>query len=207
MFIVFLFFMPINLKGVFNMSDSKDFYGISEVAKMCGVSRSTCAGWVKSGYLNSIVTPGGHHRILQEEIDRVLNHKSSGSSDVNECKTVLVVDDEPQLLKLIKAWLPMKYLHIETASNGFDAGIKLLNIRPHLVILDLFMPDIDGFELCRTIKQDADLLGTKVLALTGCDTPENKRMIMGLGADAYLSKPTDFRTLREQVQILLNNGE
>lgn len=191
------------------MGETKTYYSIPEMAKMCGVSRSTLWGWVKSGYINAFVTPGGHHRILQEEVDRVLADKSAGAgaSPSKGTKTVLIVDDEPQLLKLIKAWLSIKDLHIETAGNGFDAGMKLLNNKPHLVILDLFLPGIDGFEICRTIKQDPELAKTKVLALSGFDTPENKRMIMGLGADAFLPKPMDFRALREQVEVLLGKSE
>lgn len=189
------------------MAGIKSYYSIPEMAKMCGVSRSTLWGWVKSGYVKAVVTPGGHHRILQDEVDRIFAGKNSGVSVSKGIKTVLIVDDEPQLLKLIKGWLSIKDLHIETAQDGFDAGIKLLNNRPHLVILDLFMPGMDGFEVCRTIKQDPDFSQTKVLALTGFDTPENRRMIMGMGADAYLAKPMDSRSLWDQVETLLEKSE
>jgi len=95
----------------------------------------------------------------------------------------------------------------ETASDGFEAGVKVVSFNPGLVILDLFMPGIDGFEVCRWLKNNPDKSHIKILVVTGYDTPENMKRIMDAGADGYLTKPLDTETLIQNVISLLEGAE
>ena len=78
---------------------------------------------------------------------------------------------------------------------------------PDLILLDIMMEGMDGFEVCRTIKSDPTLNGTRVLIMTGYDTPENKARALQEGADAYLPKSVDFKLLRSTVEKLLRPGD
>jgi len=93
------------------------------------------------------------------------------------------------------------------ASDGFEAGVKIIEFKPGLVILDLVMPGMDGFEACRRIKENSNTAHIKVLAITGYDTEENKERIMSAGADAFMPKPLDMDRLLPNVDDLLNQKE
>ncbi len=83
----------------------------------------------------------------------------------------------------------------------------MLPAKPDLVLLDLFMNGIDGFEVCRTIKQNPDLQSIKVLVMTGHDTPENKSRVFQEGADGYLPKTIDFKTVLTHINSFLSDEE
>ncbi|MCF8138696.1 MAG: response regulator, partial [Desulfotignum sp.] len=94
----------------------------------------------------------------------------------------------------------------ETAKDGFDAGMKIMTFKPGLVILDLIMPGMDGFEVCRQIKANPDTAHIKVLAVTGYDSEENRQKILSEGADAYLAKPLFKEELMQTIQTLLHTN-
>ena len=92
---------------------------------------------------------------------------------------------------------------VETAPDGINAGLKARDIKPGLIILDLMMNGIDGFEVCKTIKQNSTLNKTKILIMTGFDTPENRKRALREGADGYLPKGVSFEAILEQINELL----
>lgn len=190
------------------MNKTKKFYSIPDAARLSGVSRTTLWGWVKSGHIKALVTPGGHHRILKEEVDRILKENVSlGQKIADNHKTVLIVDDDPQIHSVISARLSRMNICVETAADGFDAGIKVSELIPDLVILDLFMPGIDGFEVCKRIKEKKELGQTRIIAMSGMDSQENMARILALGADSFLSKSVDIRVLLEEVEGFLGNND
>jgi CheY-like chemotaxis protein len=126
------------------------------------------------------------------------NHEPAG-------KKILIVDDDPKILELLREMLSALQHETEVASSGFEAGAKVMKFKPCLVILDLIMPEINGFKVCRSIKENPDTSHIKVLAFTGYDTKENRDRIMKAGADDYLAKPVALETLLQHVENLLNN--
>jgi len=187
------------------MNDTRKYVSIPEAAKMCGVGRTTMWKWVKSGDMNAMVTPGGHHRILSEDIERFIQTHAMPIFDDTRRKTILIVDDDPAVRSFLKKRLTREGWHAETAADGFQAGVKLSTLRPDLVILDLVMPGMDGFEVCSLIKRDRSLNHTKILALTGHHTSENKGRIMAAGADDCLSKSDDNASLMSRILELLDS--
>lgn len=181
------------------MIQTRDFYTIPQAARICGVDRTTMWSWVKSGNVEALVTPGGHHRILQCEIDKLLKKAQALPEKKSRARTVLVVDDEPLVLKTFTRLLKRKNYQVETASDGFQAGMKVVQLKPDLVVLDLFMPGIDGFEVCRTIKTNPELKSIMVIAMTGQDSPENESRILGEGADFYIAKTANSRQILDLI--------
>lgn len=177
------------------MDKNKEFYTIPQAAKICGVDRTTMWNWVKSGNVEAMVTPGGHHRILRQEIEKLLI-KSKGLSESNpDSKLVLIVDDDPMIRVTLKSSLERRNYTVETASDGFQAGLKVLQFKPAVVVLDLYMTGIDGFEVCRTIKTNPELKSIRVIAMSGQDTPENKSRILKAGADSFIAKAGNFSVI------------
>lgn len=120
---------------------------------------------------------------------------------------ILVVDDEPRILAMIRKRLETVGYKISTAADGIEALRKARAERPDLVILDLLLPDVSGFEVCALLKGDAGLHTIPVLMLTArsqaADVAEGRRV----GADAYITKPYESDVLVEQVARLLARAE
>ncbi len=162
--------------------------------------------WVKSEKIKAIVTPGGHHRIKRSEIDHLLAQNGFSKKTAMNNNTILVVDDDKTVRNTIKKYLVREKYTVVTAKDGFKAGMKVQKLKPDLVILDLMMEGIDGFEVCRTIKADQTLKDTRVLVMTGFDTPENRARALQEGADAYLPKGGDFKNLLKEIEALLKTS-
>jgi DNA-binding response OmpR family regulator len=156
--------------------------------------------------LKASLTPGGHYRILKEDLETFAREKGMyplASYRPNERK-ILIVDDDLQIRHMLTIMLSKEGFETETASDGFEAGAKAIRFNPGLIILDLFMPGMDGFEVCTRLKTDPASRRMKILIVTGFDSRENRDRIMDAGADGYLVKPIERRALLRQVETLLN---
>ncbi len=113
-------------------------------------------------------------------------------------KKVLIVDDERAICRLLSdhlTSLPDKPYDVSTASDGFEAGKMVGTLRPDVVVLDLRMAGMDGFQVCKTIKADPETAGTLVIAITGYHTPETESRILECGAIRCFAKPVDMGML------------
>ena len=187
------------------MKTQDEILTIPQAAEHCSVTRMTMWRWVKSGLLRASVTPGGHHRVLKEDLEAFLiqSGMSPLASKHFPRNKVLIVDDDPYIQKALRKLLTSFQYETEIAGSGFEAGIKVTQFKPDLVILDLIMPEMDGFEVCRVLKMDPGTSGIKILALTGHGTAENCERIMEAGADDLLMKPVDPETLIPRIEKLL----
>ncbi len=112
---------------------------------------------------------------------------------------ILVVDDEPINIQLITSALKDEY-DILAALNGYDAIGQLKEHNPDLVLLDVMMPDLSGFEVCRIIKSDATFTEIPVIFLTALDSLEGELQGLELGGIDYLTKPINFDLLKLRVR-------
>lgn len=183
----------------------KDFYSITQAADICSVGRTTMWRWVKSGELKAFPTPGGQYKIRKEDLRSFILEKMKhlSISEFSKENKILIVDDEPNVQKYLNKMLSSNGYLIELASDGFEAGVKTIQFQPDLIILDLFMPGMDGFAVCKQIKKNPNTSHIKILAYTGYDTKENKDRIMQAGADDYLVKPVSNKTLLKNIKELL----
>jgi DNA-binding response OmpR family regulator len=113
---------------------------------------------------------------------------------------VLVVDDEPNIIELVKLYLEREGYQVETAACGHDALSMLGTSKPDIIVLDLMLPDIDGFEVCRQIRSRSDI---PILMLTARKEDIDKIIGLELGADDYATKPFNPRELVARVKAIL----
>lgn len=116
---------------------------------------------------------------------------------------ILVVDDEPGIVRLIQMYLDREGFTTITAPNGADALTELKDHKPALVILDIMLPDIDGWEVCREIRRTNDV---PIIMLTAREGDEDKIVGLELGADDYLTKPFVPRELVARVKAILRRS-
>lgn len=174
----------------------------SEASKICGVARTTITKWIDQGLLTAFVTPGKHRKIRKEDlIDFMEKHGISPKKKERQKICILVVDDNPDDVRLLEAaFLPAsdKY-EVHSANGGFQAVYKIGELKPDIVILDLIMPGMDGFEVCERIKNDPEVKHIKVIAVTAYHDKEKKERAYKCGADAFFRKPLDLKRLVKKI--------
>lgn len=183
-------------------------YSTFDIARMLEIVPGTVANWIDNGKLKAFTTLGGHRRVSQEDLFAFLKKNSIPVPELlansSGRKKILIVEDDEKFLNLIvKAFKTFKDFELLTATDGFQAGQLVEGRKPDLVVLDIMLPDINGFKVCELIK--AKNKNTKVIAITGYDSEDIKKKILDAGADAYLIKPFQFKTLFENVETCLGS--
>jgi excisionase family DNA binding protein len=186
-----------------------DVLTVFRAAQYCGVSPKTVSNWIDEGHIKSFRTVGGHRRIRKADLEEFL--KSRGlpavAKEVSEeqHKKILVIDDDKLIVETIVHSLeeePHDY-EIISASDGFEAGLQVSHFKPDLLILDIMMPDIDGYEVCRRVKGDPSTSHIKIVVLSAYLDGENYERMKENGADVCFSKPLPLEKLKTEVAKLL----
>ena len=125
---------------------------------------------------------------------------------MNAPAKVLVVDDTPANVKLLADLLAIKGFAVATAANGEDALVKLAAEKPDLVLLDVMMPGLSGYDVCRRIRADPETALLPVVLVTSLDPQGERLKGIEAGADDYLTKPFAFAELLVRVKALLRRG-
>jgi two-component system, OmpR family, response regulator len=125
----------------------------------------------------------------------------AGRTEAGASARILVVDDEPSITDLVSTVLRYEGFEVETSATGRTALKAATSFRPHLVILDVMLPDLDGFEVQRRLA--ADRLRTPILFLTARDATEDKVRGLTMGADDYVTKPFSLEELVARVRTIL----
>ena len=115
--------------------------------------------------------------------------------------SILVVDDNPDNVEILRAFLESRGYTVTVAAEGTAALARMEEVRPALVLLDVMMPGMDGWQVCRAIKNHPEYGGhTKVVMVTAKGAFEDKFEGLRSGADDYVVKPVDFKDLLEKVE-------
>jgi excisionase family DNA binding protein len=180
----------------------------SEVANYCQVTNDGVVKWIKARKLKAYSTPGGHYRIRKSDFKEFLGRYGMPVDPeffAEEKKRILVVDDETTIIEIITQALgDATSYQLNSARDGYEAGLKIGTFRPDLIILDVMMPQMDGIEVCKRIKANPDTETIKVLAITGHPEEGNIDKAYRNGADLCLIKPLQMDHLRREVSRLLD---
>jgi len=122
-------------------------------------------------------------------------------------KRILVVDDEIYIVHILEFSLTMEGYSILTASDGEEALRVIDSERPDLVVLDIMMPKLDGYEVCRRLRQDEQFQELPVILLSAKGRPVDREAGLQAGADDYITKPFSPRKLLEKIRELLERKE
>lgn len=170
--------------------------------------------------------PLGHSHLTDSEIENfsaepkqkapinaldmaLYDEKTNEDSNKIKSKTkyrILVVDDEDEIRQYIRAELADTYRIIE-ATNGKEALDIILKEKPHLVISDVMMPEMDGITLCKKLKSNININHIPIILLTAKSTDEDKAEGFEIGADAYVVKPFNIELLKKRIANLIENRE
>lgn len=190
------------------------FMTLFEAGRCCGVSPKTVANWIEAGKLKAYKTVGGHRRVRVTDLNEFLSEigmplvngePSEEEQAESYQRKILVVDDDEIIVETLVLALEEDEHDYEVASaaDGFEAGLQVSRMKPDLVILDLMMPDIDGYEVCRRLKADPETAKIKVIVLSAYLDDDNSRRMKEYGADVCFAKPLPLDDLRRHVATLL----
>ena len=186
----------------------EDILTVFKASKQCNVSPKTIINWIESGHITAYKTVGGHRRIKQSDLVAFMTKQGipiPEDTSVEERTRILVVDDDPIIVETIVQSLEEDEHDYEviSASDGFEAGIQVSHFKPHLLILDIMMPDIKGYEVCKKIKNDEETKDIKIIVLSAYLDEEKFKKMKEHGADVCFSKPLPLPQLKEEVARLL----
>jgi CheY-like chemotaxis protein len=122
---------------------------------------------------------------------------------VEDKKLILVADDEPHIVRALSFVLGKAGFRVVTAGDGAEALERICALHPHLAFLDLMMPKLDGYEVCRRVKSDPALSATYIIILTAKGQRADKACGIALGADEYVTKPFSPTAIVKQVRRAL----
>ena len=181
----------------------KDVLTTGEVAKICNVAPRTVSKWFDSGALHGYRIPGSKDRRIP--LNQLIRFMKQHGMPLNGLMTgqtrIMIVDDEQDIVEVLEKILEdeAKY-EVEVAKGGFAAGITADKFRPHVILIDMHLRDIDGREVCKAVKNNPDLQLTKVIAMSGKMTDDEAKGLTAAGFDGFLRKPFHVRQVIESIE-------
>ncbi len=182
---------------------SKDVLTTGEVAKICNVAPRTVSKWFDSGALTGYRIPGSKDRRIP--LNQLIRFMKQHGMPLNGLMTgrarIMIVDDEQDIVEVLEKILEneAKY-EVEVARGGFAAGVTAEKVRPHVILLDMHLSDIDGRSLCKHVKSNPDLQLTKIIAMSGKMSEEEGKGLLAQGFDGFLKKPFHVRQVIEAIE-------
>jgi len=186
----------------------EDTLTVFTASKYCNVSSKTIINWVEAGHIKAYRTVGGHRRIKKSDLETFMQAQGipipEKKTDESR-KKILVVDDDMIIVESIVQALEEDEFNYEviSASDGFEAGLQVNHFHPDLLILDIMMPDIKGYEVCRKIKENERTKHTKIIVLSAYLDDDKFSQMKENGADVCFSKPLPLSQLKKEVAGLL----
>jgi len=193
---------------------SKDFekavvFSALEVANICGVANQTAINWIKNGYLEAYSTPGGQYRVYADDLISFMESRNIRLPkmllDYVAKKTnskILIVEDEIGLNTVIKQYFEKNLSNVDVfqAFDGFEAGTLISTKKPDVIILDLNLPGVNGFDLCRKINQTDSFGNPAIIIITALQDSEIEKQIEEIDSVCFFRKPIVLSELMQAVK-------
>mgnify|MGYP006274596143 CR=1 FL=1 len=187
----------------------KSVFTTGEAADICKLSQQTIIRCFDNGQLKGFRVPGSRfRRIPRDSLVEFMKANDIPLDGMGSQKVrVLVVDDAPEIVDLFVDVLEGDpRFEVATAATGYDAGVMTQQFRPDVVVLDYMLPDINGNVVCKTIRQNPDLAGMKILIISGMVNPSEVQALKEAGADDFIKKPFNIEQVIERILELVQAG-
>jgi excisionase family DNA binding protein len=174
---------------------------LGQAARFLGVAQSTIRKWSDQGRVPAFYTPGGHRRFRRADLDAFLARSGPGRQQAGPA--VLLVDDDERMRELVRMELEREGYDVQEAASA-DEGLASIEARkPELVLLDVMMPHVDGWEMLRRIQERYGAGAIPVLMFSGQVDDKARRQAASSGARGFIGKPFDLGELVEQAKAVV----
>lgn len=185
----------------------KQVFTTGEAAELCKVSQQTIIRCFDAGRLQGFRVPGSRfRRIPRADLIRFMRENDIPTDVLEDPrKRILIVDDDPQIIEVFEEALKddSRFV-VKTAQNGYDAGLLTEQFKPHVILLDYMLPDINGNVVCERIRKNEALEGTKIIIVSGVIDQDEIDAMLKLGADDFVKKPFDVFELIDKVADMVD---
>jgi excisionase family DNA binding protein len=178
-----------------------DWLTLGQAAKYLGVAQSTIRKWSDQRRLPAFYTPGGHRRYRRGDLDAFLERSGAGAR-TTEGPLVLIVDDDDKLREFVRVNLEMEGYTVREAASAREGLAALEEQSPDLVLLDVMMPEMDGWEMLRQLHERHGMGAIPVIVFSG-QVEEDAGEVAARGAQAFIGKPFSPQSLIERTKALL----
>ena len=176
---------------------------LGQAATYVGVAQSTMRKWTDSGRVSSFKTPGGHRRYRRSDLDQFLDRSGRGAMSSGAGPLVLIVDDDEKLREYVRVNLEAEGYLVREAGSA-EEGLEALDEEPpDLILLDVMMPQVDGWEMLRRVQEKHGVGAIPVIMFSGKVDERSVAEAASRGAQAFIGKPFDPRALIDSTKQLL----
>jgi excisionase family DNA binding protein len=174
---------------------------LGQAARFLGVAQSTIRKWSDQGRVPAFYTPGGHRRFRRADLDAFLARSGPGRQQAGPA--VLLVDDDDRMRELVRMELEREGYDVQEAANADDGLASIETRKPELILLDVMMPHVDGWEMLRRIQERYGAGAIPVLMFSGQVDENARRQAASSGARGFIGKPFDLAELVEQAKAVV----
>jgi len=179
-----------------------DWLTLGQAAKYLGVAQSTIRKWSDQGRVPAFYTPGGHRRYRRPDLDNFLNRSGPGGS-MQQGPLVLIVDDDERVREYVRVNLEMEGYAVREAGSANEGLGVLEEVSPDLILLDVMMPEVDGWEMLRRVQERHGVGAIPVVMFSGKVNEQSAEEATARGAQGFVGKPFDPQQLIEHAKQLL----
>ncbi len=190
------------------MEGQREHLTTHQVSRLLAVSPTTVINWVRTGQLTCYTTLGGHRRIEREVLESFLKqHEMPVPEELRQHtrQRILAVDDDPDILDVMKAILESQEdFEVKVVKDGFEAGVQVALWQPDLLVMDVLMPGLNGYEVAALLKSSPRTQALPILAVTGLRQEVDIDSVRRSGVTDILQKPFTADDLIAKIRAILS---
>jgi len=184
-----------------NARRDSDWLTVGEAAHFLGVAQSTIRKWSDQGRVPAFYTPGRHRRFRRSDLEAFLARSGPGQQQAGP--TVLLVDDDERMRELVRLQLEREGYHVQEAASADEGLASIESRKPDLVLLDVMMPHVDGWEMLRRVQERHGAGAIPVLMFSGQVDAAARRQAASSGASGFVGKGFDLDELVDQAKAIV----
>jgi excisionase family DNA binding protein len=190
--------------GRLTPASEPEWLTLGQAAKYLGVAQSTIRKWSDVGRVPAFYTPGGHRRYRRADLDAFLERSGPGTRNATGPR-ILIVDDDERLRAYVRANLELEGFAVREAGDA-ESGLDALEEEPpDLILLDVMMPQVDGWEMLRRVQERYGVGTIPVLMFSGKVEPVEEDEAAARGARGFIGKPFDPQQLIDRAKQILSD--
>jgi excisionase family DNA binding protein len=189
-----------------NAAAQPEWLTLGQAAKYVGVAQSTMRKWSDLGRVSAFYTPGGHRRYRRSDLDQFLDRSGPPSGPTSSPRVgpvVLIVDDDQHLREYVRVNLEAEGYVVREAASAAEGLVALGEESPDLILLDVMMPQVDGWEMLQQIHERTGVGAIPVVMFSGKIDERSAAEAEARGAQSFIGKPFDPSALIESTKQLL----
>ena len=183
------------------MRDESEWLTLGQAARFLGVAQSTIRKWSDQGRVPAFYTPGGHRRYRRSDLETFLE-RSGPAGQERSGPLVLLVDDDAQVREVVRINLEFEGYTVREAADANEGLAAIDESKPDLVLLDVMMPQVDGWEMLRLMQERYGVGAIPVVMFSGKANGEAEQQAAKRGAQGFIGKPFDLQQLVDRTKQL-----